>query len=392
MANAHSHAFHRALRGRTHGEAGSFWTWRDRMYALADRLDPDSYRELATATFAEMVLAGFTCVGEFHYLHHDRGGAHYSQPNEMGRALLDAANAAGIRITLLDTCYLRAGLADDAVLNETQQRFSDGDVGHWAERVGGLAGSAAVKIGGAIHSVRSVDAQSVSAVAEWAHARQAPLHAHVSEQPAENEQCNAFHGCSPTELLADRGALSDRFTAVHATHLSDDDVSLLRSSHATCCMCPTTERDLADGIGPTDRFRKSGIAMAIGSDSHAVIDPFEEVRAIELDERLASLRRGTHQPGELVAAATTSGYRSLGWHDGGRIATGALADLTTVSLSSPRLAGTGRDQALAAVVFSATAGDVQHVVVGGQVVVANGMHLTIDVAPELDQSIRRLWS
>ncbi len=201
-----------------------------------------------------------------------------------------------------------------------------------------------------------------------------------------------MHGCTPTELLADHGVLSDRFTAVHATHLSDYDITLLRSTHSTCCICATTERDLADGIGPTGRFRKAGITMALGSDSHAVIDPFEEARAIELDERLVSLKRGTHQPGELLAAATASGYRSLGWHDGGRIAVGALADLTSVDLTSPRLAGSDPDHAAAAVVFAATAGDVHHVIVGGRVVVADGEHQSVDVASELDHSIRRVWS
>ncbi len=392
MANAHSHAFHRALRGRTHGETGSFWTWRDRMYVLADRLDPDSYRALATATFAEMALAGFTCVGEFHYLHHDLGGASYAQPNEMGRVLLDSAAAAGIRITLLDTCYLRGGFTTDSLLNPTQQRFSDGDADAWAERASGLVDTATAKVGAAIHSVRSVDPASMSVVAEWAATRHAPLHAHVSEQPAENEQCITVNGCTPTALLDRHGVLGDRFTAVHATHLADHDIAMLKSSQSTCCICPTTERDLADGIGPTAKFRSAGIAMAIGSDSQAVIDPFEEARAIELDERLASLRRGTHQPGELLAAATTSGYHSLGWHDGGCIAAGALADLTSVALTSPRLAGIDPDHAAAAVVFAATAGDVYHVVVGGRVVVDGAVHQTIDVSAELDQAIARVWS
>ncbi len=392
MANAHSHAFHRALRGRTHGESGSFWTWRDRMYALADRLDPDSYRDLARATFAEMVLAGYTCVGEFHYIHHDRGGTPYAQPNAIGEALLDAAATAGIRITLLDTCYLRAGLAADAELNPTQLRFSDGDAAAWAARVDRLRGSDTAKIGAAIHSVRSVGAASMPVVADWAAARDAPLHAHLSEQPAENSQCVAAHGCTPAELFGDRGVLGDRFTAVHATHLSDDDIALLRSTHSTCCICPTTERDLADGIGPTGRFRKAGVALALGSDSHAVIDPFEEARAMELDERLVSLQRGTHQPGELLAAATATGYHSLGWHEGGRIAVGALADLTSVELTSPRLAGIEPDHAAAAVVFAATAGDVHHVIIGGRVVVADGMHRTIDVSAELDSSIKQAWS
>ena len=392
MANAHSHAFHRALRGRTHGETGSFWTWRDRMYALADRLDPDSYRALATATFAEMVLAGFTCVGEFHYLHHDRAGAQYAEPNEMGTVLLDAATAAGIRITLLDTCYLQAGMTGDDPLNQTQQRFSDGDAEAWAQRVDDLAGCDTARIGAAIHSVRSVDPASMSVVTRWATAHDAPLHAHVSEQPAENEQAIAAHGCTPVELLDRQGVLGDRFTAVHATHLGDNDVALLQSSRSTCCICPTTERDLADGVGPTAAFREAGIAMTIGSDSHAVIDPFEETRGIELDERLASLRRGTHQPGELLSVATRSGYHSLGWRDGGRIETGALADLTSVSLSSPRLAGTDADHAAAAIIFAATAADVHHVVVGGRVVVAGSRHRTIDVAAELSSSITQAWS
>jgi formiminoglutamate deiminase len=392
IANTHSHAFHRALRGRTHGESGSFWTWRERMYALADRLDPDSYRDLATATFAEMVLAGFTCVGEFHYLHHDVGGTPYAQPNEMGHVLLQAAEAAGIRITLLDACYLQAGVTPDSVLSPTQLRFSDGDAEAWALRADGLADASTARIGAAIHSVRSVAPAAMSTVAEWSARRGAPLHAHVSEQPAENDQCVAVHGCTPTELLARHGALHDRFTAVHATHLTDEDVDLLRAGRSTCCMCPTTERDLADGIGPTARFRAGGVAMAIGSDSHAVIDPFEEARAIELDERLVSLRRGTHRSGELLAAATVSGYRSLGWPDGGRIAVGALADLTSVDLTSPRLAGTDLDHAAAAVVFAAAADDVHHVIVGGRVVVADGMHRTIDVGAELDFSIRQAWS
>jgi formiminoglutamate deiminase len=392
MANAHSHAFHRALRGRTHGETGSFWTWRERMYELADRLDPDSYRDLATATFAEMVLAGFTCVGEFHYLHHDRGGARYAQRNEMGQVLLDAAAAAGIRMTLLDTCYLQAGMTSDSALTHTQLRFSDGSADDWAMRCDELTAAPAARVGAAIHSVRSVDPDSMSIVASWADAQDAPLHAHVSEQPAENEQCIAAHHCTPTELLDQRGALGNRFTAVHATHLARHDVDLLQSSRSTCCLCPTTERDLADGIGPTAAFRGAGIAMAIGSDSHAVIDPFEEVRGIELDERLASLRRGTHRPGELLAAATEWGYRSLGWGDGGRIAVGALADLTSVDLTSARLAGIDRDHAVAAVVFAATGADVHHVVVAGQVVVSAGAHRAIDVAAALNRSITAVWS
>jgi cytosine/adenosine deaminase-related metal-dependent hydrolase len=232
----------------------------------------------------------------------------------------------------------------------------------------------------------------MSVVADWAAQRDAPLHAHVSEQPTENEQSRAAHGCSPVELLDRCGALSQRFTAVHATHVADGDVQLLKSTRSTCCICATTERDLADGIGPTAKFRAAGVSMTIGSDSHAVIDPFEEARAIELDERLATLQRGTHRVGDLLTAATESGYGSLGWHDGGRIAAGGLADFTTVALTSPRLAGTDAAHAAAAVLFSATGADVHHVVVGGRVVVSGGVHEFVDVAPSLDASIRAVWA
>lgn len=390
LANAHSHAFHRALRGRTHGSSGSFWTWRDRMYELAARLDPDSYLALATATFAEMVQAGITCVGEFHYLHHDPLGRPYADPNTMAGAIVEAASAAGIRLTLLDTCYLHGGIG--AELNDVQRRFSDGDAERWAGRVEALAPTATMRVGAAIHSVRAVDPASVSVVADWAANRHAPLHAHVSEQPAENEQCLAAYGRTPVEVLAGAGALGDRFTAVHATHLTDRDVGLLAGAGSACCLCPTTERDLADGIGPTPAFLAAGVAMCLGTDSHAMIDPFEEARAVELDERLRSQRRGTHQPGDLLHMLTSLGYRSLGWEDGGRLKVGTLADLTTVRLDSVRLAGCEPADAVAAVVFGATASDVHHVVVGGQVIVRDGAHVRLDVSGELQRSIRQVWS
>lgn len=391
IANAHSHAFHRALRGRTHAEAGTFWTWREQMYRLADRLDPDSYRDLATAAFAEMVLCGYTAVGEFHYLHHDRDGTPYADRNEMGTATIEAAEAAGIRLTLLDTCYLQADMASTS-LQGAQRRFGDRGVGQWIDRIDALHSTRSARVGAAIHSVRTVDLGSMSAVADAAAARGYVVHSHVSEQPGENAQCAAAYGCTPTELLDRAGVLNERFTAVHATHLGARDVALLQRHAVTCCVCATTERDLADGIGPTAAFRDARIPIAIGSDSHAIVDPFEETRAIELDERLASLRRGTHAAGELLMMASAHGYRSIGWPESGRLAAGSLADLVTVRLTSPRLAGTNVADAAAAVVFGAGATDVTHVIVGGRMVVADGAHQTIDVAAALDRSIRALWS
>ena len=397
LANAHSHAFHRALRGRTQAGAGTFWTWRGDMYRLAATLDPDSYHRLARATFAEMVLAGVTCVGEFHYLHHAPDGKAYADRNEMGAAVLAAAADAGLRITLLDTCYLGSGIdAEGGLLpvEGAQVRFTDGSVESWTSRIDALSGKASptARIGAAIHSVRAVDEHSMAAVAQWAADRECVLHAHVSEQPAENEQCRHAYSRSPMGVLADCGALSRAFTAVHATHVTEHDVALLAGAHSAVCMCPTTERDLADGIGPTGRFREASVAMCLGSDSHAVIDLFEEARAVELDERLATGRRGTHAVAELMSAATVNGHRSLGWHEVGRIEPGALADLTSVTLRSPRTAGTDDVHALAAVVFGGVAADVTDVIVAGEPVVCKGRHRSIEVVDELDQAIRDVWN
>ena len=391
FANAHSHAFHRALRGRTHGSTGSFWTWREQMYALAGHLDPDRYLALATATFAEMVMAGYSCVGEFHYLHHGLDGRAYGDPNLMADVLRAAAGEAGLRMTLLDTCYLRGGIAGEP-LDDVQRRFSDGDVDSWVRRVDALKDSDDVRIGAAVHSVRAVEPEAAHVVAAWSASREAPLHAHVSEQPAENDRCHAVHGCTPVKLLARSDVLGERFTAVHATHVSLVDIATLAASGSSCCICPTTERDLADGIAPTAAFRDEGIPMCLGTDSHAVVDPFEDARAIELDERLGSLRRGTHSPEELLVMAGSAGHRALGWPDAGRIEPGALADLTTVRLDSVRLAGLDREAADAAVVFGASAADVDHVVVGGRVVVRGGEHVRLDVAGALDRSIRDAWT
>ena len=223
LANAHSHAFHRALRGAAQAGQGTFWTWRERMYQVAGRLQPDSYLALARAVYAEMALAGITCVGEFHYLHHDTGGARYRDPNQMGLALIEAAAQAGLRITLLDTCYLRGGLEPDGspiALSGAQQRFSDGDAARWAERAGELGADehgmlgAHARAGVAIHSVRAVPPDQMQPVVAWSHAFGAPLHAHLSEQPAENQACLAAYGVTPAGLLDQAGALGPRSTVV----------------------------------------------------------------------------------------------------------------------------------------------------------------------------------
>jgi formiminoglutamate deiminase len=359
LANAHSHAFQRALRGRTQRRmGGSFWTWRESMYALAGSLDEARCEALARATFAEMALAGVSLVGEFDYLH-------------LSEAVLRAAAAAGIRLTLLDTCYLQGGL----------ECFHDASAAAWARRVSAIEPGPGARLGAAIHSVRAVDPDSARTVAEVAATRGWPLHAHVSEQPAENEECRRRYGMSPLQMLDRAGALSPRFTAVHATHFDAADGELLANTEGFCCLCPTTERDLADGIGrPYGR-------LTLGSDSQAVIDLFEEARAVELDQRLATGVRGHQQAMGLAAATGEAGYASLGWPEGGRIVPGGLADLVTVGLDGVRLAGTRPEDALDAVIFAGSAADVSTLHVGGRAVVRDGRHVSLDVAAELAAAI-----
>ena len=356
FANAHSHAFHRALRGRTHGDGGTFWTWREAMYAVAAELTPDSYLELATAVYREMAISGITAVGEFHYLH-DRS-------NEMGEALRQAAANAGIRLTLLDTCYLAGGI--DIPLQGAQQRFTDGTAQAWAARVSELRPDPMTRIGAAIHSVRAVPRVELSEVAAAFPNR--PLHVHLSEQPAENEACLAAYGMTPTELLHEAGALSPRTTAVHATHLSTKDIDLLGTSGTGACFCPTTEADLADGIGPARELVDAGSPLSLGSDQHAVIDPLLESRALEHGERLRTGRRGRFSPRELMAALTN--HASIGWPEAGRIGVGAPADFVAIRLDSVRTAGSLPEQ----VVLTATASDVATVVVAGKVIAQDGVH------------------
>jgi formiminoglutamate deiminase len=388
LANAHSHAFQRALRGRTQAERGDFWVWRRRMYEIAEAIDPDRCLALARATFGEMALAGITAVGEFHYLHHGPGGARYEDPNALGKSVIAAAGEAGIRITLLDTCYLHGGIGQEP--EGVQLRFSDGSADAWAERVEGLEPADGVRIGAAIHSVRAVNPEAAAQIASFAAERSWPLHAHVSEQPAENEDCISTYGQTPTGLLAEAGALSERFTAVHATHPEAADVGLLGGAGCGVCLCPTTERDLADGVGPARSLAEAGARLSLGTDSHALIDVFEEARAVELDERLETGERGGHSAAELLRAGTEGGCGAIGWPEAGRIEPQGLADLVTVSLDGVRLAGISADHAIDSVVFAASAADVRDVIVGGRFVVRDGAHLGFDVPAELSEAISKL--
>jgi formiminoglutamate deiminase len=353
FANAHSHAFQRLLRGDVESSASDFWEWRSRMYGYTE-WDPADYFNHARRVFREMLEAGITAVGEFHYLH--------GHGNELGVALIDAAREEGIRITLIDACYLRGSL-DGRPLDPEQQTFSDGDADSWARRVDELREADGVRIAAAIHSVRAVDPESMRVVAAWARDRKAPFHIHLAEQPGEVDECLRVEGCTPVELLEREGILGPDLTAVHAIHVNDRDIRLLGDNEVTVCACPTTERDLGDRVGPLTALADAGCALAVGSDSNAVIDVLEEGRGLELDQRRATGRRVLHEPEELFSATTVNGMRALGW-DAGALRAGMLGDFVTVHKDDTER----REISLAQLIYTFSGRDVTNVVVGGETV------------------------
>jgi formimidoylglutamate deiminase len=363
FVNAHSHAFQRGLRGHVqYGEGGdSFWTWRERMYALATSLDPDGVEQITARAFEEMLRAGFTTVGEFHYLHHQPDGAPYADPDELALRVVAAAERVGIRLVLLRVAYARAG--HGVAENPRQRRFIDRSPDAPLAAVERLR-ARGVHAGLAPHSVRACPADWLRAFAGF----DGPIHAHVDEQPAEVAASLAEHGRRPLHVFADAGLVHERFTAVHLTHPDDDEIAVLRAAGGAVCACPTTELDLGDGFLPAERFE--GVPVCIGTDSHAQIDPFTELRAIELHTRARLGRRNVlpHAPqpdalaARLLACGTEAGARSLGV-DAGRIAAGRLADLVAVDLEHPAL----RDaRPLPAIVFAGHPGVVSGVWVGGR--------------------------
>lgn len=415
FTNAHSHAFHRALRGRTHtasAPGGNFWTWRANMYNIAAQLTPERYYALARATFAEMVLAGYTRVAEFHYVHHRSGGQPYEESNAMGHALAAAAADAGIHLTLLNVCYLHGGLSSSGYrdLDPLQRRFSDGSVDAFAARTrklrADLADQSHCTVGIAAHSVRATMPEELRALAELRAELECPAHVHASEQPAEVADALAYCGRTPIGILADAGFLSADTTVVHATHLSDDDISLLADSGATVAFCPTTERDLADGIGPARALHQAGVPLSVGSDQHVHIDPFAEVQALEGHERLRSGERGHFSPTELsmVAAARApigtphlseaniAGSPGCGGSSNTSgsafcLAVGAPADAIAVSPRSPRTAGSRG----AEIMMTAAAADITDVIGAGVHHVQERRHRLGDVGNLLAEAIEELW-
>jgi formimidoylglutamate deiminase len=324
MPNAHSHAFQRGLRGRAErpGPAGAtddFWTWRTEMFALADTLDPERMRALALETYAEMVGAGYSVVGEFHYVHHQPDGTPYDDPNAMAHAVADAAIQAGLPIVLLPAAYHRGGW-DGADLPPApgQRRFCDPDVDTFLTRVDALRRWAAsrpgVDVGIAAHSVRAVGEPWLEAIAEYSERQGIVRHVHAHEQRRELEECQAEHGCSPIELLDRTGFLGERATVIHGIHVSEADVDALQRTGTTVVSCPTTEGNLGDGYLPAMAYADAGVPLAIGSDSQVRIDPFEESRELETGSRRErQLRSGLLATvGDLWTELCRNGYRSLG--------------------------------------------------------------------------------
>lgn len=385
VASAHSHAFQRALRGRAQrgrrGAGGSFWSWRGLMYALAERLDPETLFDVSRYAFSELAACGVTSVGEFHYLHHGPGGTPYADRTALSDAVVRAALDAGLRITLLRVVYLRAGYGRP--LEPAQRRFGDASLDHALADVETLQArwgdEPRVRIGVAPHSVRALDAGALREIAVFARTRGLPIHAHVSEQRREVRECLAEHGMRPVALLADLGVLGPAFTAVHATHLDDAEALALGRARAFVCVCRTTERDLGDGLPDLARLARAGARFAVGADSHASSDPFEEARAMELDERTrAEAREVAFDADALWRALGPDGHASIGWD------LDALDDEVVLDAADPAidaLVERADGAALAdAVAWQATPRAVRAVRIAGRSVVEDGRHVARDVA------------
>jgi len=395
LVAAHSHAFQRAIRGRTEHRAhqrDDFWTWREAMYAAAERLSPDDLYAVSKFCFLEMARAGVTAVGEFHYLHRDPAGRPYADPNELDLAVARAAREAGLRVVLLRVAYARSGFGVPA--NPRQRRFIEGSVDEYLTNLDALAKH--VPVGAAPHSVRACPAEWIREIASHAQQRGLPLHLHVSEQPAEVEQCRAEHGTTPALLLEKLGALRETTTAVHAVHLSPEDVAALGRARATVCACPTTERNLGDGVVRADKLLAAGARLFVGSDSEVQLNPLEDARQLEYHLRLVELERAvldTERAGvgglgaKLYSIASEGGMRSLGLA-GGALRPGEPADFMVVDLDDPSIAGATAEDLMAGAVFCMERTAICETWVAGK-------RLELDFAtalPPLRAAMRRLWS
>ncbi len=408
LVNAHSHAFQRVIRGRTEYRTAntrdSFWTWREMMYSAATRLTPEDIYDASRMAFLEMALSGITAVGEFHYLHHAPDGKPYDDPNRLTKEVVRAAHDVGLRIALLRVAYARAGFEVEP--NPQQARFIEPDPETFLRNFEDLShdivtDDGMIWTGIAPHSVRAMPLSYLKEIIAYARAGGHPVHMHVAEQPAEVSACIAEYGRSPVALLETEGLLSERFTAVHAIHLTDKAIAALAGARAMVCACPTTERNLGDGVVPADALFKSGVRVSLGSDSHVQIDLLEDARELEYHLRLQKMERAVlaadqdEGPSALAArlfdCATRFGAESIGARTG-TLEDGQPADFFTVDLNDLSIAGSDDDSLLAAIVFSSSTRSVRDVVVGGKVVVKDGRHRDQEEIVERFKGLqKRLW-
>ena len=376
FVNTHSHVFQRALRGHTHSPltqqgTDTFWTWRHAVYAEAQHLNPDLLYEGALHTYREMVAAGYTSVGEFHYIHNQPGGQPYADPNVMSEAVLQAGRMAGIRVVLLMAAYAQAGFHQPP--QEEQLLFCDPSVEAYLTRVEALRVTG-IPVGVAPHSVRAVPEEWFQEIADYSRSYALPLHVHAGEQVAEVEQTEAAYGCRPIELLERFGALGPLTTTVHATHANDTEIALLAQQGCTVCVCPTTEGDLGDGIAPYVALRAANIPLAIGSDSNTRLDPMEELRWAEYSARMRYQRRRVLVSEEQVAPGsllleygTRCGAKALGLETGS-ISPGMWADFIAIDMHHPSLAGWTPNDFLDVLFFGSSSASIKQVWVDGRIV------------------------
>jgi formimidoylglutamate deiminase len=403
FVNAHSHTFQRLIRGKSESRVTSgrdFWSWRGTMYHAAAQLDPQDVYDVARMAFLEMLLSGTTTVGEFHYLHNTPGGRPYDDPNLLGKQVIAAAQSVGIRIVLLRSAYLRSGY--ELPPDPGQIRFFE-SASQFLDNMEALqkecpADASDVRFGVAPHSLRAVPLRELKEIAAWTRERKLPLHMHLAEQIAENEACLREYGLTPVALLGREGLLAPDFTAVHAIHVTTEEIELLARANATVCSCPTTERNLGDGVIVADQVMRAGIRIAFGSDSQAQIDPLEDARELEYHLRLERQQRAIlDQIGEQTLAsrlfdcATVHGAGALGV-PAGELTEGSPADFFTVDLDDLSIAGNSGKDLLPLAVFSLSRSAVRDVVVNGHWVVRDQRHpLQEEIISSFKELHRKLW-
>jgi formimidoylglutamate deiminase len=415
LVNAHSHAFQRVIRGRTEqrtqSQRDTFWTWREMMYSAATRLSPEDVYDASRMTFLEMALGGITAVGEFHYLHHGLDGTPYDDPNLIAKEVMRAASDVGLRIALLRVAYGRSGFETE--INPRQQRFIEEDpqkflkhveqLGSYLSRAAsGLAGRPRSQwVGVAPHSVRAVPLPYLKEVVRYGNEKQLPIHMHVAEQTAEVSACIHEYGRSPVALLSSEGLFSERFTAVHAIHVTAKAITSIAAGGALVCACPTTERNLGDGVVPAEILFDKGVRVALGTDSHTQIDLLEDARELEYHLRLQKTERAVLAPNDdnstsglasrLFECATSNGAESIG-APGGKLEAGRPADFFTVHLDDPSIAGANEADLLSNIVFAQSRSAVRDVVIGGRQIVADGRHSTQEeIVARFQQLQKKLW-